>query len=310
MFGGDGARFLVAAEDGDRARDAMARTASWARTHLALDLRVGMAPIGAVRAAGHDVRVARYAASPYADYAMFSGGGIEWVEQQLKSGDFHLAPAPTDAPPDLTGLSCQWGAVESKNGVILSLIVKPKDGVTPAAFAELIQDLLAMLEQTSRLNPLPSDGPDFTWPGRRLAQHVRINRTPDGSAIMAHLRATVTAAIAWTLFKTGWRLGRFDPTHYRRVMVENTDFRKYDDGLMMTVDCTEAIATALERRLDDAERAGIARFGLHRQDTAVMTCIVPSLLHDGHLHFLDGGGGGYAEAAGRLEAGKADNQAI
>lgn len=306
VFGGDGARFLVAPEDGEAARNAMARTANWVSAQLSLDLRVGMASIGAVRAAGHDVRVARYAASPHAAYAMFSGGGIEWVEQQLKAGEFGLEPAPPDAVPDLTGLSCQWGPVRSSSGVILSLIVKPKDGTASADFAALVQDLLAVLKEASRLNPLPSDGPKFVWPGRRITLHARIDRTPSSSSFMARLRATVTAAMAWVLFKTGWRFGQFDPTHYRRVLAQNTDYRKYDDGLMMTVDCTEAAASALERRLEAAETAGIALFGLHRQETAVMTCIVPSVLHDGHLHFLDGGDGGYAKAAGQLEAAKAN----
>ncbi|MEZ5936036.1 MAG: DUF3095 domain-containing protein [Alphaproteobacteria bacterium] len=310
VFGGDGARFLVASEHGHVARDAMARTARWVRTYLSLDLRVGMTSIATVRAAGHDVRVARYEASPDACYAMFSGGGIEWVEQQLKSGEFRLDPAPPDALPDLTGLSCQWGPVGSKNGVILSLIVKPGAGAALAVFAELVRDLLAELKQTSRLNPLPSDGPNFTWPSGSLALHAGIHRTPGNSALMARLRATATAAMAWTLLKTGWRLGRFDPAHYRRVMVNNTDYRKYDDGLMMTVDCTEATAAALERRLGDAAAAGIVHFGLHRQETAVMTCIVPSVLHDGHLHFLDGGGGGYAQAAEQLEARKAQRHAL
>ena len=63
----------------------------------------------------------------------------------------------------------------------------------------------------------------------------------------------------------------------------------------------EVTATAIERRLEDARSAGIANAGLHRQETALMTCIVPSVFNDDHLHFLDGGGGGYTQAALQLK---------
>ena len=56
-----------------------------------------------------------------------------------------------------------------------------------------------------------------------------------------------------------------------------------------------------------AERAGIARFGLHRQNAALLTCITPSVHETDHVHFLDGAAGGYAMAASRLkeQAGRA-----
>lgn len=41
-------------------------------------------------------------------------------------------------------------------------------------------------------------------------------------------------------------------------------------------------------------------YGLHLQDVALMTCCVPSVLTSEHVHFLDGGDGGYAAAAKQL----------
>ena len=84
-------------------------------------------------------------------------------------------------------------------------------------------------------------------------------------------------------------------------MTRNSDFRKYDDGLKMTIDCTRETADALEALLLKAETERIADYGLHRQDSALMTCIVPSHLSDDHVHFLDGAGGGYALAAQHLK---------
>jgi hypothetical protein len=103
------------------------------------------------------------------------------------------------------------------------------------------------------------------------------------------------------LFKTGIRLGGFDPTRYRAQLVANSDFRKFDDGLKLTLDCSRETADRIERLLAEARRKGICRYGLHRQAEAIMTCIVPSVTAADHVHFIDGAAGGYAQAAAMLK---------
>jgi len=48
--------------------------------------------------------------------------------------------------------------------------------------------------------------------------------------------------------------------------------------------------------------AGICRFGIHRQSSAIMTCVVASPTQPNHIHFVDGAAGGYAMAAAELKA--------
>jgi hypothetical protein len=86
--------------------------------------------------------------------------------------------------------------------------------------------------------------------------------------------------------------------------VENSDFRKFDDNLRMTLDCTSALADRIEERLVRARAARIATFGMHRQPAAIMTCIVPSISENDHVHFIDGAAGGYALAAKQLKQGR------
>jgi hypothetical protein len=90
------------------------------------------------------------------------------------------------------------------------------------------------------------------------------------------------------------------PATYLRQVVENSDFRKYDDGLRMIIDCTPELAEGLEQRL--AAASGMAFYGLHRQEGAIMTCFTHSALRSDHVHFIDGAQGGYAAAATALKA--------
>lgn len=102
--------------------------------------------------------------------------------------------------------------------------------------------------------------------------------------------------------RSGIPVGGFVPTAYVRQVVENSDFRKYDDGLRMVLDCSPELERALTRRLAEAASNEVARYGLHRQDAAMMTCFTPSALRSDHVHFIDGAQGGYASASTALKA--------
>ena len=300
-FGGDGARFAVSPEHAQIAADALSRTATWARRELKLDLRVGMTTVAEIRAAGFDVRAAFLKPTEHVQYAMFSGGGLEWADAQLKRGEIGLPPAAPEDEPDLTGLSCQWGPVASRQGAILSLIVKPLPGAPQEHFAEVVTLVIETLEQSDRINPVPADGPEVHWPSAALGSQSRI-ASRGRPRWLRRVRAFATAAIAWLIFTLGLRVGRFDPGRYRREIATNSDFRKFDDGLFMTVDCSLESAERVRAILEDEASRGLFRYGLHLQDEALMTCVAPSIVTSDHLHFIDGSGGGYAEAARRLKA--------
>jgi hypothetical protein len=299
VFGGDGASYLVAPEDYALASRAAAETATWVKEELGLELRIAFVPIEAIRAAGFDLKVARFAASSNVSYAILAGGGLAWAEAQMKAGAFRAEPAPPGARPDLSGLSCRWRPIEARNGTILSLIARAEPDAAPEAFASVVHDVIGIVERDAARagHPVPPEGPPYRWPPDSLRLEARAVR---GSRALGWLAIAAESLLALVLFRTGLRLGRFDPNRYLRQTVLNTDFRKFDDGLRMTVDCSLPAADAIERRLASAE-PGTVRYGTHRQTSALMTCIVPSPLMDNHLHFVDGAGGGYAAAAARLK---------
>jgi hypothetical protein len=85
-------------------------------------------------------------------------------------------------------------------------------------------------------------------------------------------------------------------------MVANADFCKYRDALRMTLDCTPKLVERLKARLRIAEQTRVARFGLHQQGAAIVTCYAPSPTRNDHVHFVDGAAGGYAAAAAQLNS--------
>jgi Protein of unknown function (DUF3095) len=301
VFGGDGASFAVAPDDLARARDALAATATWVKDDLDLAMRVALVPISAVRAQGLDVRVARFGPSANLSYAMFSGGGLGWAEAAMKRGEFAVEAAPSGTQPDLSGLSCRFEEIPSTRGLILSVLVVAARGADPAAFRKVIEDVVALVERSPDAGrPVPSGGPPLKWPPAGMEYEARAGR--NGS--LFRRRATVLAftLYAYLVLRFDIKIAGFVPKTYVQQVVENSDFRKYDDGLRMILDCTPELERALTRRLSAAASAGVVRYGLHRQDAAMMTCFTPSALRSDHVHFIDGARGGYASAATALKA--------
>lgn len=303
VFGGDGAAFAIGEGDAETARRVMAQTARWVADELGLELRAALLPLADIRAAGREVLVARYAPSHAVRYAMFAGGGLEWAEEELKAGRRAIAPAPAGMRPDLTGLSCRWEAITARRGLILSLIVRLGRAGDMAAFTAVVRKLLALLDGEER-QAHPVSAPDlvFKWAPTGLGLEASAS---DGRLPLAlrSLWVRLYALFAAALFKSGIGFGGFDPAHYREQTALNSDFRKFGDGLHMTIDCSAGTANSIEALLGEAEAAGAVRFGAFRQAAALMTCIVPSPLGDDHLHFIDGAAGGYAEAARQLKEG-------
>jgi hypothetical protein len=301
VFGGDGASFAVSPDDLERARDALAATATWVKDDLKLVMRVALVPVAAVRAQGFDVRVARFGPSANLSYAMFSGGGLGWAEAAMKRGEFAVAVAPSGTQPDLTGLSCRFEEIPSVRGLILSVLVVPARGADASAFRKLIEDIIALVERSPDAGrPVPPGGPPLRWPPAGVEFEARAAR--GGPLFKRRAFVLANTLFAYVVMRFGISVGGFVPKTYVQQVVENSDFRKYDDGLRMILDCTPELESALTPRLTAAASAGVARYGLHRQDAAMMTCFTPSALRSDHVHFIDGARGGYASAATALKA--------
>jgi Protein of unknown function (DUF3095) len=301
VFGGDGASFAVGPDDLPRAREALAATAAWVKDDLELHMRVALVPVAAIRAQGADVRVARFGPSANLSYAMFSGGGLGWAEAAMKRGEFAVDAAPVGTQPDLSGLSCRFEEIPSARGLILSVLVVPAPGADPLAFRNVIEDLIELVERSPDMGrPVPPEGPPLRWPPAGVDYEARAAR---GGALFTR-RAYVLGRtlFAYLIMRYGIKVGGFVPATYTRQVVENSDFRKYDDGLRMILDCTAELEGELSKRLAAAAAVGIVRYGLHRQDAAMMTCFTPSAMRADHVHFIDGAQGGYASAATALKA--------
>ena len=304
VFGGDGASFAVPSEDAALARQALAETATWVAEDLDLSLRIAMVSVADIRTHGHDVRVARYMPSDNVSIAMFSGGGMAWADAAMKRGEIGVPPAPPGSHPDLSGLSCRYELIPSQRGQVLSLVVAPGARADPGEFRAVVEAVTRIVEKTPDASrPLPGQGLRLRWPPQGYDLEARASRRAGESIRARKAKVLALTLLYFLVMRSGLRVGRFIPSKYTQELIENSDFRKFDDSLRMVLDCTPELADEIEDYLKEAAAKGLVRYGTHRQDAAMMTCFTPSPVNPNHVHFIDGARGGYALAAAALKGG-------
>ncbi len=303
QFGGDGAVALIPPEHADAARRVLAQTRRFALQEFKLDLRVGLAPVQALTSRGAQVMVGRYEPAPTGAYAVFLGDGIELLEASIKGlGDDTLAArtviseADDDGqPPDLTGLSCRWAPLKSTHGKMVALVVRGGDHGA-------LHKELTKLVGIPALRTVTLDNLETKWPPKGLMREAKA-RKQSHSLVRSALSVAAETFIAYVFFKLNLRAGDFSAQKYREeLQLGAVDFARSGSTLSVVFDCPTDRIEKVRAYLEGCAGRGELRYGMHLSDHAVMTCLVASATGGKHVHFIDGGDGGYTRAATDLKS--------
>ncbi|MGE3334410.1 MAG: DUF3095 family protein [Rhodospirillaceae bacterium] len=304
QFGGDGAVALVPPDFAAEARKVLARTRTFAKREFNLDLRVGFVPVGALSERKCEVLVGRYEPSPGNAYAVFQGSGVEDLEQAVKarSADItltELAMVRDDEddgePPDLTGLSCRWQPLQSKHGKMVSLVIRGGD------HGELHMSL-HKLTGVESLKAASFGALVNKWPARGIVREAKALHGSWPVPLLVTWIALKSLFLS-VFYKFDLPLGPWLPSRYKREVAENAvDFARSGAALALVFDCPEDRIEMVRGFMDDRQAKGELQYGMHVSDHAVMTCFVTSPSQNEHVHFIDGGDGGYTAAATHLKA--------
>jgi hypothetical protein len=232
--------------------------------------------------------------------AVFRGNGINLAEKRIKEEETkYCVNSDTAEHLELTGLSCRWDALPNKRGRIMSLLVSAK--TEPAA--RIYEALLVQLNQIydgklDEANPVNTDSMRY----RSIAECVRNEgRYHSSKFTFSYCKRILEIIAAVLVFKYNVPALIFNSSRYRNSMRLHADHRKFDNMLRMILDCSEQQVAAIRSWLEERRTRGELCYGLHLSDSALMTCYVQDVSDTAHIHFVDGGDGGYAMAAKQLK---------
>jgi hypothetical protein len=308
VFGGDGATVVFPEMMREAAVNALIATQRLARDQFQLDLRIGIVPVAAVRAAGYAVRVARLRFSENFSQAVFTGGGLSYADRLIKDpavqAQYLLVDDGEPHEADFSGYECRWSEMPSASSETLSLIVMATSG-SAAQNKQVYRDVILTLESIygdkDTRNPIDVQKMLPAWRLRLFGVETRIRQRT--SSVWARLRLFVWTWGGYFLWR--YRDNIWEP--YKQVVVDSTDREKFDDVLRMIIAGTPLQRELLTRFLEKRRLAGDLVYGIHVSTHTLMTCLVFDRFGR-QVHFVDGSGGGYALAARQMKAQLAERQ--
>lgn len=292
VFGGDGATMLVPTDRADAVCRHLAGLKALARTRYDLALRVARVPVEAIRTRGATIEVGKLGLAAGRGIALFRGGGLTIAEALVKGDEARYGlDADPDVAVDLDPLSCRWNPIPSRQGTVLALLVVGRDD---AVYGEV----LAALGDLDAANPVNRDAMTYKPAWMLLREEVRQIGSVWSRALLGKLTELFFAVISLGLGLPGFG---WDAKGYAASIPSHSDYRKFDDALRLIVDCTPEQAAHVEALLARLHDEGRVYYGVHAASTCLLTCYVHTTRPGDHVHFVDGGDGGYAMAALQLK---------
>jgi len=301
VFGGDGATFLVDPEHLSAVLAALASLKTLSEEKFGLSLRVGHVPVAELEAVGSGIELARFELKAGLCLCLFKGGGLQEAEKRIKSDEAHycITASKETKPPPLGELSCRWNPVPAQGGVALSVLIEARGEHSTDCYQQLVvffEDVLGPGLEAA--NPIEK-GP-LSYRNWWACFKDEYRQCPSLFSINV-FKLVAQLTIAVLTLKWGWRPSFFDPVTYANSIAAHSDYRKFDDALRMIVDCTPEQADLIEAHLQALHEKKLIFYGLHRSKQSLMTCYVQDTQPGNHIHFVDGGDGGYAMAARQLK---------
>jgi hypothetical protein len=299
-FAGDGATLAIPPHRLSTVVRALAALKALAHAQFELAFRVGTVSVSELIRAGVRVEVAKFELVSGQSIALFRGGGVALAEKQVKDDPAaYEVEESTQQEASLKNLSCRWNAIPNRNGRVLAVLVLARSENSKRVY----QDLLATLDRTldgglERANPVNIPAMSYKSLRECLADERRYHTSVFSVVFIARFLGICAAVL---MFKFKIHPLVMNPSHYKHAMRIHSDCRKFADVFRAVIDCSPENILAIRNYLNALYKKGELYYGLHEADTSHMTCYVKSTDDGKHVHFIDGGEGGYAAAAIQLK---------
>jgi hypothetical protein len=296
FFGGDGATFLIPGNLVEEVLETLWIYREQIDGNFGLELRVGSISVKEVYAAGQKLKIAKYSNSPNFIIPVIIGNGLTFAEQQIKGNDtLPTVRASGRFEVNLSGLQCRWDQIAppcDNNEVVTLLICAVQKNDQGCAFSKVLVELDSIYGIPQKRQPISES-------------KLRINSTirDIGQAMLAKvgthkwynvLKEWLSVIYGYIYFRT--RSGKT----YLSTLVEMSDTLVLDGRINTVITGSRKQREQLLAALEDLEANDEILYGIHVSHASVMSCYVPDH-KDGHIHFVDGSGGGYTQASRMLK---------
>lgn len=290
IFGGDGATLFIPAQKIEKVKKALAVTKKKSVDEFGLNLRVSIIPVTEILKFEGEILIAKMKLSDTGTIALAKGNGLAIAEKLTKETDQYELSDISGSQAEHEGLECRWNPIKSKHGEMLTIIIQSAEN-NFAVYSEILAQIYAIVPN---LGIVDLDKLSIQLPPLNHFVEIRMKY----SGLQRYLRYCLGVFIVIFQAKIVFFLKR--RVRYLDDLTKNTDFIKFDENLRMVIDVSLEQKKSLLGFFESQRQQKKIFYGTHSSSTALMTCFVKS--NTDHIHFVDGGSGGYALAAKQLKA--------
>lgn len=307
-FSGDGSVFCIPTAWVAKAKQVLETSQYIGREEYGLDLRAAVFPVTYLRQQGHDIRIAKYQASPVYEQAIFYGGGIRYAETILKNQGhekYRIQASGNITSVDFSGLECRWQKVkQQEDKEVITLLVQhnPEENLPDKVYASVLKKIQNIYGFEDKVNPIDTSQLSMNLSFKELRGEAKFRTSGLGwSKYLGYmLKLHLQTIIGKVLMRLGYKTEHTDWSRYKRDLAQNSDYRKFDDMLRLVISGSSQQREELIEFLEQQFKEKKLAYGMHITDAAVITCMVFQY-HRQHIHFVDGSGGGYVSASKGLK---------
>lgn len=298
FFGGDGATLIVPEQILSPLLQALQEHKKNSLENFQLHLRVGSMPVSQVYEEKHRLLISKANMSPILPIPLVLGSGLKYAEDQIKQEEPRADSEQNSQESllDLAGMECRWNKItppENKQEVLSLLVESLDEEKQGRVFKKVLQEVENIFGNQGKRNPISVQKLRLDASLDKIRTEMKVKLGKNSLAYLLENWLRTLIGDIYFRFDKGGKM-------YLDNLVKLSDTLVIDGRINTVISGTIGQRSRLIEKLDQIEASGDILYGIHSSPESIMSCYVTDR-EDQHIHFVDGSGGGYTQAAKMLK---------
>lgn len=301
-FGGDGASVLIPDTIVNEAKKVLIDTKTKAKETFNLELRIGIISVKEIKELGTKIEISKLSLSKDHTQAIIRGNGLELAEDLIKKDEKKYSVknySNINYESNFIGLECRWQDIPSPKDETLSILIKSikDEQESKTIYKKILKEIDIITGSFDKRHPvLETNNLNLSFNPKNLNPEASTFSNNKLNKFFNFFRIMIENLLGKYLMKqekAPW-------SDYKNRILRTTDTEKFDDMIRMVISSDKENTKRLEDFLENEYKNKNIVYGIHKTNSALMTCLIFER-HGKHVHFVDSSNGGYAIAAKQMK---------
>ncbi len=293
FFGGDGATFVVPPTLLPEIITALIQHQNNVKKEFNIDLRVGRLPVSAVYENGCELKIAKLSINELHTIPIVLGTGLHYAEKIIKLRDINFQEQSNEnVTLNLEGMECRWNKIpppKDTDEVVCLLISCLKEDEQAKIFKKILDKADEIYGSHKKRNPISLPRLQLNIGFHKIKAELKMRQPNFG--FMEWIKNWMYVVIG-----KYWYLKSKPGKKYLNELIQLSDIFVLDGRINMIISSRKTQREILTLFLDHLENNGEIFYGFYVSKQSIISCYVRNR-DTNHIHFIDGAGGGYTQAA-------------